>query len=144
MTTNTKQMKTIGRLVAMKRRNVDQAESAHAAAHAATATADRTRIDADRRWLAALDAFDDIDAGPDELAFADNHIRGLRRAVDEAEQRFMMARAREAEARERMTDARMELRRFETWTEDSEQAQRGDALRTGADRRPRVPKSVAG
>lgn len=124
----TGQMKTIGRLIEMKRKSAEQAEMAHAAAHAGAVAADRARIDADRRWLAALDAADHIGFVGD-LEYRDMQIRALRRAVDQAEQHFRLARAQEAEARERMTDARIELRRFETWLERTEQEQRTERIR---------------
>ena len=124
----TGQLKTIGRLIEMKRKNAEQAELAHAAAHAGAVAADRARIDADRRWLAALDAADHIGFVGD-LEYRDMQIRALRRGVDHAEQQFRLARAREAETREQMTDARIELRRFETWLERTEQEQRAERVR---------------
>ncbi len=124
----TGKMKTIGRLIEMRRKNVEQAEMAHAAAHATAVAAERARIEADRRWLAALDAADHIGLVAD-LEYRDMQLRALRRGVDQAEQQFKLAGAREAERRERMTDARVELRRFETWLERSEQEQRTERLR---------------
>ncbi|MBX3196762.1 MAG: hypothetical protein KF894_01295 [Labilithrix sp.] len=112
----TKQMKTIGRLVDMKRRASDAAEMAHSAAHARTLAAEQARILADRTWLAALDAADHIGMVSD-LEDRDAQIRGLRRAVDQAELRHVIARSEEAAAREAMTEARVELRRFERWLE---------------------------
>jgi len=128
MTMKTKQMKTMGRLIEMKRRNVEATEMAHAAAHAVTVAAESARIEADRRWLAALDAADHIGFIGD-LEYRDVQIRSLRRAVDLAEQHFRLARANEAEARERMTDARIELRRFEMWLERAEQEQQAEQTR---------------
>lgn len=124
----TKQMKTMGRLLEMKRRNVERAEMAHAAAHAATAAAEAARITADRRWLAALDAAEHIGFIGD-LEYRDMQVRSLRRAVDQAEQSFRLARANEAEARERMTDARIDLRRFEMWLERAEEEHRAETRR---------------
>ncbi|MBN9165282.1 MAG: hypothetical protein J0I07_30240, partial [Myxococcales bacterium] len=49
--------------------------------------------------------------------FRDLQIRGLRRAIEQAEHQYAVARAAEAVARETMTEARIELRRFETWLE---------------------------
>ncbi|MBX3258163.1 MAG: hypothetical protein KIS78_10225 [Labilithrix sp.] len=112
----TKQMKTMGRLIDVKRRAVDAAEAAHAAAHARTRAAEQARIHADRTWLAALDAADHIGLVAD-LEDRDAQIRALRRAVDQAEQRHALARSEELAAREAMTEARVELRRFERWLE---------------------------
>lgn len=112
----TKQMKTIGRLIEMKRRAAESAELAHAAAHARSAAADRARSDAERAWLAAVDANDHIGVVFD-LEFRDLQIRGLRRALEQAEHQYAVARAAEARARGTMTEARIELRRFETWLE---------------------------
>ncbi|MBX3209358.1 MAG: hypothetical protein KF764_30275 [Labilithrix sp.] len=112
----TRQMKTIGRLVDMKKRAADAAEMAHAAAHAVTVAAEQARIEADRTWLAALDAADHIGLAAD-LEYRDMQIRALRRAVDQAEQRHALARSAEFAARQAMTDARVELRRFERWLE---------------------------
>ena len=67
-------------------------------------------------WLAALDANDHIGLVFD-LEYRDMQIRRLRRAVDQAEHQHAAARAAEAAARETMTEARIELRRFETWLE---------------------------
>ena len=112
----TKQMKTIGRLVEMKRRAAESAELANAAAHAGSVAAVRARIDAERAWLAAVDANEHIGVVFD-LEFRDLQTRGLRRALEQAEHQYAGARAAEAVARETMTEARIELRRFETWLE---------------------------
>lgn len=125
---NTRQMKTIGRLVEMKRRNAEKAELAHAVAHTKTVEAERARIEADRRWLAALDAAEDIGDAVD-LEYRDMHIRALRRAIDHAEREYTLARVAEAASREAMTDARIELRRFETWIERSQEEQNAEARR---------------
>ncbi len=112
----TKQMKTIGRLIEMKRRAADSAELAHAAAHARSVAADRARSAAERAWLAAVDANEHIGL-VFHLELRDLQIRGLRRALEQAEHRYAVALAAEAAARETMTEARIELRRFETWLE---------------------------
>lgn len=125
---NARQMKTISRLVEMKRRNAEKAELAHAVAHAKTVDAERVRIEADRRWLAALDAAEDIGDAVD-LEYRDMYIRALRRAIDHAEREYTFARAAEAESRQAMTDARIELRRFETWIERSQEEQNAEARR---------------
>jgi hypothetical protein len=115
----TRQMKTIGRLIEMKRRAAEVAEMAHASAHAKTVAAENARLEADRRLQAGLDAVDDIGLASD-LEDRDMKIRGLRRSVEQTERQFVIARAEESGAREAMTDARVELRRFETWLEKTE------------------------
>lgn len=125
---NRQKTKTIGRLIEMKRRSADQAELAYAAAHAEAASADRARIEADRRWLAALDAADHVGFIGD-LEYKDMQIRALRSAVDQAERQFSLARSREVQSRDVMTSARIELRRFETWLERTEEEQRAELLR---------------
>lgn len=115
----TKQMKTIGRLIEMKRRAVEVAEMAHASAHAVTVAAETARNDANERWLAAIDASSDIGLASD-LEDLDRHIRGLRRTFDRLEHELAVAHVKERGTREKMTDARIELRRFETWLERAE------------------------
>ncbi len=110
----TRAASTVESLIERKRRKVERAEEAHAAAHAKTRAAERARIDADRRWLAALDAAEDIGAVMD-LDDRALHVRALRRAVDVAEQHYAVARMHESALRQVMTDARVELRRFEAW-----------------------------
>ncbi len=111
--------KKIARLVQIKQRTVDAAEAAHAAAHAASVEADGARASADRRWLAAVEAAQAVGVIGTiyDLDERDQHIRFLRRAIDAAEKVFLLARSKESLARDTMTEARVELRRFETWLE---------------------------
>lgn len=111
--------KKISRIVQIKQRTVDAAEAAHAAAHHASIQADAERAAADRKWLAAVHASQAVGVVGtiDDLADQDAQIRFLRRKIDEAEHTYLIARTNEAVAREAMTEARIELRRFETWLE---------------------------
>lgn len=120
--------KSIGRLVEMKRRKSDAAEAAHAAARSAMEATAQTKSEAERRWLAALDAHDHIGNVAD-LEIRDVLVRSLRRAVDEADRRLRVASAHEATARAAMTDARVELRRFETWLERQAEAAANEGRR---------------
>lgn len=108
--------KGIARLVDIKRRACEAAEVELAAAVAAVTAAERERIEADMRWLASVEAYDHVGLMSD-LETRDFHLRCLRRAVDEAEQRLILARSYEATARQAMTEARVEVKRFETWNE---------------------------
>ena len=124
----TKQMKTIGRLIEMKRRNVERAELAHAAAHAKTKAAEQAWNERQQRWHAAVDAIHDIGDALD-LEYRDADLRALRRAIDVAEHEHAVARAEEAASRDAMTSARIEHRRFETWMERSVEAQKEETRR---------------
>jgi hypothetical protein len=124
----TRQMKTIGRLIEMKRRSVEAAEMAHAAAHAKSLSMERARIEADCAWLTALDAADHVGLVAD-LEYRDMEIRRLRRAVDAAEQQYAFARMEESACLKVMTEARLELRRFETWLENAAEAQKAEERR---------------
>lgn len=136
--------KGIARLVDIKRRASEAAEAEYASAAEAVRVADRERIEADVRWLASLEAAEDISIIAD-LETRDFHVRCLRRAVDEAEQRVSMAKAYEVSAREAMTAARMELKRFETWLERVAAGRAEEARRVAriADDEVAARKSVA-
>lgn len=108
--------KTIIRLVEIKRRTADASEAKHVAAHAMARAAEQSWMHAHQEWLAAIDAKTAIGNAAD-LEDRDVQIQGLRRRVEESERRFCVARLAETQAREEMTDARVELRRFETWLE---------------------------
>ena len=111
--------KKIARLVQIKQRTVDAAEAAHAAAHAVSNEADAARAAADRKWLAAVESAQAIGVVGTiyDLDERDQQIRFLRRAIDAAEKAYLLARSKEAAARDVMTEARVELRRFESWLE---------------------------
>src|SRR4051794_25145248 len=111
-----KQQRTITRLLEIKRRASEAAETAHALAHNEAATAEHERLRADTAWLTALDRNETIGTAAD-LEERDAHVRSLRKMVDESERVFYLARMKETHARELMTDARVELRRFEMWLE---------------------------
>lgn len=123
-----KQQKTITRLLEIKRKTCDAVEAAHAKAHNEAAAAEQDRVRADTAWLTALDRNETIGTVAD-LEARDQHVRGLRRKVDEAERVFYLARMKETHAREAMTDARIELRRFETWLEKTQAEQQEEARR---------------
>src|SRR5215207_5811827 len=111
-----RQTKTIEKLVEMKKRSVEAQEASHAAASAAANAAEQARIRADRAWLSALDQDGDISSVAD-LVHRDQYVRSLRRGVDAAELRFFNARALENERLAAMTEARVDLKRYETWLE---------------------------
>jgi len=123
--------KKIERLVEIKRKAVQVAEAAYAAASMASVRADAERADADRRWLAAMEA--EARVGVLGIVYdleeRDQHMRFLRRAIDEAERRYMAARMQETLYREALTDAKTELRRFETWLERAQTTARSETMR---------------
>ena len=123
-----KQQKTITRLLEIKRRASEAAETAHALAHNEAAKAEHERVRADTAWLTALDRTETIGTVSD-LEERDAHVRTLRRKVDAAERLFYLARMKETHARELMTDARVELRRFEMWLERTQAEQAAEARR---------------
>jgi hypothetical protein len=93
----------IYRLIDRKRRAADAAETAHAAAHHATMTAEQRLQHAVARSNAT--------------------------AIRDAEQELLVARNDEAMKREVMTEARIELRRYETWLANTKELQRIEAER---------------
>ena len=123
-----KQQKTITRLLEIKRRASEAAETVHALAHEEATKAENERVRADTAWLTALDRNETIGTVSD-LEERDAHVRTLRSKVDEAERLFYVARMRETQAREAMTDARVELRRFEMWLERTQAEQAAEARR---------------
>jgi flagellar biosynthesis chaperone FliJ len=114
-------MKTIKRLVDIKTRNAEAAEAAYATANAIAETAEKTRDQARERYFNVVDDKDDtkhiVIASSADLEDRDRQIRFLRRLADDAENKLRACRAKEAEARNMMTEARMERRRYETWLE---------------------------
>lgn len=123
-----KQQKTITRLLEIKRRASEAAETAHVLAHDEAVKAEHERVRADTAWLTALDRNETIGTVSD-LEERDAHVRALRTKVDEAERLFYLARTKESHAREQMTDARVELRRFEMWLERTQAEQAAEARR---------------
>jgi hypothetical protein len=104
----------IYRLIDIKRRAAEAAETAHVAAHHATLTAEHTLQHAVTRWKEVAD-----------LA----HRDWLRKIVADAEQELFVARSDEAMKRELMSEARIELRRYEAWLANMNELQRIEAER---------------
>lgn len=126
------QQKMIHRLVDIKQRAADAAEVRHVEAHNQTLLAEA----AHKRQLALWNAFlctttEGVESA-DDLAHRDLEFKWLRKNLEEHEQAVMIARLAEAETREAMTSARIELRRYETWLENSREAQRLEAKRREA------------
>lgn len=124
-------MKTIKRLVDIKTRHAEAAEAAYATANAIAENAEKTRDRARERYLAVVDeTYDGAKiAMAADLEDRDRHVRFLRRQADDAEHKLSACRAREAEARNVMTEARMERRRYETWLEREVEAAKAETRR---------------
>lgn len=125
--------RSIVKLVQLKQRAAEMAESLYAAARVHTGEAEERRINADVTWLAALEVRP-IVATVADLEERSMYIRVLRLAVDRAEQAVTTAKREEADAHDAMTAARVEVRRFERWlerrkAERHEEEQRKERLR---------------
>ena len=123
-----KQAKMIGRLIDIKQRAADAAETAHVAAHHAAIAADQTLKLAIQGWNTFLGEQSDVSSVAD-LEHRDRQYKWLRKVIDDAEKAVMIARNDEAAKRELMTEARIELRRYETWLENSKEQHRQEAAR---------------
>lgn len=108
----------IARLVSMKQRCADAADAEVAAARRATEAAESARAlaraaseDAAKRATAVTTSTD--------LAVNDAWIRTLEKAVMRANAAVAIAKQHEARAQARATSAHVELRKFETWEENT-------------------------
>lgn len=109
------QNKMINRLVDIKQRAADAAETAHVAAHRATIEAEASLKRAIALWNAFVDSTTDDVQSVEDLAHKDREYKWLRRSIEDDERKLMLARTEEAKTRDAMTTARIELRRYETW-----------------------------
>lgn len=109
-----KQTKMIHRLVDLKERAAETAETAHAAAHHATQAAEQELRAAIEAWRAFTEAKPEVTSVHD-LEDRDRQYKWLRKTLESAERAAQLARIEEASKREKMTEARIELRRYETW-----------------------------
>lgn len=116
-----KQTKMIHRLVDIKQRAVDKAETAHVEAHQRT-------LEAEAKVKRAISAWNDFVSGGGaaqgvasiaDLEDRDREYKWLRKSIDDCERDVMLARIDETQTRETMTSARIELRRYETWLENT-------------------------
>ncbi len=127
-----KQAKMINRLIDIKQRAADAAETAHVAAHTATRGAEETLRHALNGWKVFLEGSSAARApvsSVHDLEDRDSLYKWLRRAIDDAERGVALARTHESATRETMTEARIELRRFETWLDNTKEAHRTEATR---------------
>ncbi|MBX3228837.1 MAG: hypothetical protein KIT84_42100 [Labilithrix sp.] len=124
-----KQTKMIYRLVDIKQRAADAAETAHVAAHHATLEAEAALRRAIALWNAFIATTSDDVATAADLQHRDLEHKWLRRSIEDHERAALVARTEEAAAREAMTTARIELRRYETWLENTQELARIEAKR---------------
>jgi hypothetical protein len=110
----------IYRLIDIKRRAAEAAETAHVAAHHATLTAEHTLQHAVTRWKEVADVRSVADL---------EHRDWQRKIVADAAQELLVARNDEAMKRELMSEARIELRRYEAWLANMNELQRIEAER---------------
>jgi flagellar biosynthesis chaperone FliJ len=123
-----KQAKMISRLIDIKQRAADSAETAHVAAHHASMAAEQTLKQAVQGWNTFLASSAEVTSVAD-LEHRDRQYKWLRKVIDDAEKGVMIARNDESAKRELMTEARIELRRYETWLENSKEQHRQEAAR---------------
>lgn len=124
-----KQAKMIHRLIDIKQRAADAAETAHVAAHHRAATAEQTLKQAVAGWRSFTEEKSDIRSIAD-LEDRDRQYTWLRKIIADAEKDMMLARNDEAAKREVMTEARVELRRYETWLENTQELARIEQARS--------------
>ena len=118
----------IGRLVNVKQRAVDEAAAALVAAQAVTAAAEQLLESTQLAMAAALDRRTSARTMAD-LVDMDAYARSLQKAVQRA---YASLRARQKDEGHLMvavTEARMELRRFEMWGERASATQEAVAAR---------------
>ena len=118
-----KQAKMINRLIGIKQRAADAAETAHVAAHHKAAGAEQTLKQAVAGWKSFTEEHSDIRSVSD-LEDRDRQYKWLRKVITDAEKDVAIARNDEASKREQMTEARVELRRYETWLENTQELAR--------------------
>jgi len=132
MAANKQTTKTIARIIETKRRESEAAEAAYAVAHAALLKAEEQRKNAEAAWAKAIDGGahgSAVALSVADLEDHDRHVRSLRRVVETCERNAQGARAHEAKMRGVMTEARIELRRFEKWLERTTHAHAIEARR---------------
>ena len=118
----------IRRLIDIKQRAADAAETAHVAARAAVTAAEETHAQAVAGWKHFVESAAEVRSIAD-LEDRDRQYKWLRKVIDDAEKRVAAAGADEAVKREAMTAARIELRRYETWLENTQVAARAEQAR---------------
>jgi hypothetical protein len=123
-----KRAQMIYRLIDIKRRAADAAETAHVAAHHATVAAQKTLQHAVADWEELTEENSGVRSIAD-IEDRDCQSKWLRKIIGDAEQDLLVARNDEAMKREVMTEARIELRRYETWLENTKELQRIEAER---------------
>ncbi len=124
-----KQPKMINRLIDIKQRAADAAENAHVVAHHTTRAAEERLQRAIAGWTSFVEEQSDVRTVAD-LEEQDRQYQWLRKVVTDAEKCAAVARNDEATKRELVTEARIELRRYETWLENTKELQRIEAVRT--------------
>lgn len=124
-----KQAKMINRLIEIKQRAADEAETAHASAHYATLAAEECLKNAVSGWKYFTEEKSEIRSIAD-LEHRDRQYKWLRKIIADAERDVASARNDEAAKREVMTEARIELRRYETWLENTKELHRLESART--------------
>ena len=120
--------KAVERIIDLKERAVERAETEHAAANAAAQRAVESEASIRAAFVSALDAHDDVGSAWD-LEARDMRIRGLRRRVHLAEQTSTEARTKRAATERALAAARIELRAFETWLERIRSARAAEVRR---------------
>jgi flagellar export protein FliJ len=135
----------IYRLIDIKQRAAEATETAHVAAHLATEEAETALRDAIAGWKAFAESPGVVTSAAD-LEDRDRQYKWLRTVIDRAEKSVRLARADEATKRERMTEARIELRRYETWLENTKALRKAEAARVQrlADDEVAARKALAG
>lgn len=118
----------IRRLIDIKQRAADAAETAHVAARAAVSAAEEVQRRALAGWKHFVESAVEVRSVAD-LEDRDRQYKWLRKVIDDAEKGVATAQADEAVKREVMTEARIELRRYETWLENTQQAARAEQAR---------------
>jgi len=123
-----KQAKMINRLIEIKQRAADAAETAHVAARLAVTAAEETQRQAVAGWKHFVETAAEVRSVAD-LEDRDRQYKWLRKLIDDAEKKVAVAHADEAAKRELMTEARIELRRYETWLENTQAVARAEQAR---------------
>lgn len=126
-----KQTKMIHRLVDIKERASEAAETAHVVAHQASQAAEGRLREAIGAWTTFAQSTPEVTSVHD-LEDRDRQYKWLRKQLEDAEKSVQIARAEESAKREKMTEARIELRRYETWLENTTELAKMEAKRVQA------------
>jgi hypothetical protein len=127
---NSSRRSRIDRLVAVRARQLESAQTTLAAAHRAARSAEEARDAAEHAWLDRAVTLERAPAPTmDALVEARAHLDGLRRRADLAGIAALRARGVLASARNACLDADRELKKLQIWRDQLVEVERADEAR---------------